>query len=204
MINICHVKFFKPCLILTSLIALSGCYEYDKRISNARDNKHNHPEKRIFDGEVEPPFPDESDNNKTLLGIDSNNNGVRDDLDVWINYVGLDRNHRFALRELVREEAARLKAGQLNDSDAIAQSAKDFYDAQSCATFFERDLKLEDMPTYNMIPLVYNSSQRLRSYEKYHSRVIVYKSNNKKLNVSNGYIVCKFQVEHLDNLIGIK
>jgi hypothetical protein len=180
---------------------LSGCYDYEKNISDARDNKHNHPERRVFDGEVEPVFPDEADNNKTLLGIDSNNNGVRDDLDIWINYVGLDRNHRFALRELVREEAARLKAGELNESDVVAQSAKNFYDAESCAIFFERQLKLEESPTYNMAKLIYNSKQRVESYEKYHSRAIVYKSNNNNLNVSNGYIACKFKVENLENLV---
>ena len=31
-----------------------------------------------------PPIPDEKINNSTLLGIDSNNNWVRDDLEIWI------------------------------------------------------------------------------------------------------------------------
>ena len=31
-----------------------------------------------------PPEPDETLNNSTLLGIDSNNNGVRDDVERWI------------------------------------------------------------------------------------------------------------------------
>ncbi len=31
-----------------------------------------------------PPKPDETLNNSTLLGIDSNNNGVRDDVEIWI------------------------------------------------------------------------------------------------------------------------
>ena len=31
-----------------------------------------------------PPMPDEDKNNKTLLGIDSNNNGIRDDVEIWI------------------------------------------------------------------------------------------------------------------------
>ena len=31
-----------------------------------------------------PPEPDETLNNSTLLGIDRNNNGVRDDVEIWI------------------------------------------------------------------------------------------------------------------------
>jgi len=31
-----------------------------------------------------PPEPDPTQNNSTLLGIDSNNNGVRDDVERWI------------------------------------------------------------------------------------------------------------------------
>lgn len=31
-----------------------------------------------------PPEPDPKINNSTLLGIDSNNNGVRDDVERWI------------------------------------------------------------------------------------------------------------------------
>ncbi|MDR0407728.1 MAG: hypothetical protein LBH45_02245 [Campylobacteraceae bacterium] len=31
-----------------------------------------------------PPCPDSVENDKTLLGIDSNNNGVRDDVEIWI------------------------------------------------------------------------------------------------------------------------
>jgi len=31
-----------------------------------------------------PPMPDEKKNNETLLGIDSNNNGIRDDVEIWI------------------------------------------------------------------------------------------------------------------------
>lgn len=192
--------FLKSVGILV-LILLSGCRDYETNISEARKNKYKHTEERIFDGEVEPPFPNEVDNNKTLLGIDLNSNGVRDDLDIWINYIGLDRNHRFALRELVRQEAARLKAGELNDSDVIAQSAKDFYDAQTCALFFEKDLNVQESPVANMSKLIYNSSLRLKSYETYHSRSIVFKSNNKKLNGNNGYIVCKFEVENLKKLL---
>ncbi len=40
--------------------------------------------KWIVNGHKLPPEPDEKLNNSTLLGIDSNNNGVRDDVERWI------------------------------------------------------------------------------------------------------------------------
>lgn len=39
---------------------------------------------KTINGHVLPPEPDPKINNSTLLGIDSNNNGVRDDVERWI------------------------------------------------------------------------------------------------------------------------
>jgi len=38
----------------------------------------------VVDGHVLPPEPNQTINNSTLLGIDSNHNGVRDDVERWI------------------------------------------------------------------------------------------------------------------------
>ncbi len=38
----------------------------------------------VINGHILPPEPDSKINNATLLGIDSNNNGVRDDVEIWI------------------------------------------------------------------------------------------------------------------------
>ena len=40
-----------------------------------------------------PPMPDEDENNKTILGIDTNKNGIRDDVEVYIheNFKGKDK-----------------------------------------------------------------------------------------------------------------
>ncbi len=47
-------------------------------------NKINLHVKWIVNGHTLPPMPDEKINNSTLLGIDINNNGVRDDVERWI------------------------------------------------------------------------------------------------------------------------
>lgn len=41
-------------------------------------------EPEVINGYILPPEPDEKLNNSTLLGIDSNNNGVRDDVEIYV------------------------------------------------------------------------------------------------------------------------
>jgi len=40
--------------------------------------------RKVINGHTLPPMPDKTLNDSTLLGIDSNNNGVRDDVERWI------------------------------------------------------------------------------------------------------------------------
>jgi len=60
----------KSILVLFLVVSISGCTEVK--------------EPEIVNGYILPPEPDEKLNNSTLLGIDSNNNGVRDDVERWI------------------------------------------------------------------------------------------------------------------------
>jgi hypothetical protein len=75
-------------LLLTLAIALTlnGC---DNKKSNSNDTTSSSDITCTGGGEVKhgyklPPCPDPIENSKTLLGIDSNNNGVRDDVEIWI------------------------------------------------------------------------------------------------------------------------
>jgi hypothetical protein len=54
--------------------------EYEK-IKEMKEHLGN----RIVDGAPEPDMPDFYNNNTTLYGIDKNKNGVRDDVEIWIN-----------------------------------------------------------------------------------------------------------------------
>ena len=58
----------------------------------------------IFNGAAEPDFPDEKENNKTLEGVDSNHDGVRDDIEIWINRTAEDEYVREALKESYRKQ----------------------------------------------------------------------------------------------------
>ncbi len=66
------MKHFLVLLLITTFISLYG----------SNDVKDTGPE--MINGHQLPPEPDPTINNSTLLGIDSNNNGVRDDVERWI------------------------------------------------------------------------------------------------------------------------
>ena len=67
--------------ILSSLLLLASCTLADTNITTPKEKTNT---AWIVDGHVLPPEPDKALNDSTLLGIDSNNNGVRDDVERWI------------------------------------------------------------------------------------------------------------------------
>ena len=71
------------------LVLLSGCSQSDG-YSNSDVATNEVP--IVINGHTLPPKPDPKVNNSTLLGIDSNNNGVRDDVEIWIYQTYKDRH----------------------------------------------------------------------------------------------------------------
>ncbi|WP_324171315.1 Ig-like domain-containing protein [Sulfurimonas sp.] len=61
-----------------------GTTTIQAKIDNTTSNKLRITVYKDINGYILPPEPDETLNNSTLLGIDSNNNGVRDDVERWI------------------------------------------------------------------------------------------------------------------------
>ena len=71
--------------ILSSLLLLSsGTFANNDTYLTSDSNTTAHKTPWIVDGHVLPPEPDPVVNNATLLGIDVNHNGVRDDVERWI------------------------------------------------------------------------------------------------------------------------
>jgi hypothetical protein len=73
---------------------------YEEEMEKAYALKLANPELMTFDGYDEPPIPDREENEKTLLGVDSNNNGLRDDVEIWINRTQSDPGVRNAMRQI--------------------------------------------------------------------------------------------------------
>lgn len=97
----------KNLLLILALLLTQSCSwfesDYDKlmgpikkiKIAEKKAGKPN----PTFDGVIEPDFPDEKENNKTLEGVDSNHDGVRDDIEIWINRTAEDEYVRIELKE---------------------------------------------------------------------------------------------------------
>ena len=76
--------------------------DYDSLMKRAAKKQKEHSEFTKFYGEEEPEIPNKEANSRTLVGLDSNNNGVRDDIDVWINRNALTQNESLAMRQYAR------------------------------------------------------------------------------------------------------
>jgi len=71
--------------ILSSLLLLSSyTFAKDDAHLTSDSNTTAHKTPWVVDGHVLPPEPDPVVNNATLLGVDVNHNGVRDDVERWI------------------------------------------------------------------------------------------------------------------------
>jgi hypothetical protein len=68
--------------VLIVMVLLSGCSQSDGN-STSGDSKAEQ-EVIVINGHTLPPEPDPAINNATLLGVDVNKNGVRDDVERWI------------------------------------------------------------------------------------------------------------------------
>ncbi|QDK42024.1 hypothetical protein DOM21_11310 [Bacteriovorax stolpii] len=181
-------------------ILVSGCRDYEKIIGDAREHKKK-VGKQVVDGEEEPPFPNESENNKTLRGVDVNQNGIRDDVDVWINYVGKDRNHRMALRQLTKKMQKIMDVGGGLSKESRDQVVKDVWDAKSCVFFFEKNKTSEEGAFMKVIRLLFNTNNRVNSYKSFHDRVLVYESNKKDGVSGKEHTLCEFEIENLHSVL---
>jgi len=133
-------------IIIASLIILYLGYKYSEyyriigfaMISKSLDSNPN----PIYDGEKEPPMPNLLKIVPDELGFDSNKNGIRDDVEIWINRTGKNYNERMALRQYAKtsekllKECRYVKTGHKELQDLMNQLTK----GQSCIVhIFDRD-----------------------------------------------------------------
>ncbi len=133
-----EIRVNKVLLISTLLLTQSCSWfesKYDKLMNPIKkiklaEKKAGKPNP-VFDGVVEPDFPDEKENNKTLEGVDSNQDGVRDDIEIWINRTAEDADLRAALKEMYRKEIAFFQSLYNDKSEPIVHSHLSDYTALS-------------------------------------------------------------------------
>lgn len=156
-------------LLFTLIVSscLGGDHYYERRIQPFLKKLEKNYKPQKFDGVVEPNFPDLEENMKTLQGIDSNKDGVRDDLEIFIN-----RNfHTWIERESLKNEIRGSLNFYLNyktmslDEFIIYQSNRSV--EFSCIFYGLKTLNLQSSPelsSYNNVEAIYNTKQRELAY----------------------------------------
>ena len=149
-------------LLMTSCIGEKNFYQLDdKRMS--------------IDGATEPPEPDENINNSTLEGVDTNNDGIRDDIERMINRMFpsdsvSDYNLRNAYRQFAKA-ALRINVKDLSKKDAMYGQNK-ISGATFCILYFygiNKSTKVKDPieraknNTDLISSKIYNTKSRLKN-----------------------------------------
>ena len=150
--------------LLLNQSCLGGGSDYyrDRVAPFLNDLKPNY-KPQIVDGVMEPvEFPDLDEDQKTLVGIDSNHDGVRDDMEIFIN-----RNFKYDYeRETYKQFFKRAPHFFENYKNFTKQErmAEDngFFRDKECLRYIHGKLKLPDSPLkFNAFESLFNTPSRV-------------------------------------------
>lgn len=113
---------FKILSLVLMFVLSTSCnrQEYDPNFYE----KFNIPEtsgKEIFDGDPEPKRPPLEESVKGVFGVDSDDDGVRDDVEIWINRYFDDSLKRKAYKEYYRHHALKLVYTQNKEREKLEE-----------------------------------------------------------------------------------
>ncbi len=135
-----------------------------------------------INGYMLPPELDPSINNSTLLGIDANGNGVRDDVERWI-YDRYKNDHPImiplkmqasrAYRYIIQDPS---KAGKRRQASVNSSHCEEAFTSLIANYFGRKPLVLKDSETQikemkEMKEIQYNTTQRARAYGEYNQNL---------------------------------
>ncbi|MDR1460482.1 MAG: hypothetical protein LBI78_02430 [Campylobacteraceae bacterium] len=170
----------KLSLVLILTLFLSSCKEGK---SNNDDNNPTveHPYSYGYDckgnvavnGYALPPCPDPKINDETLLGIDVNNNGVRDDVERWL--IARYKNDHKIVTE-IGFQASKAHQFMLANPDKPEEARQAINGAQACNWYFKYDAdefgdpilidhSISTSIAFDTIQL--NTEERIRAYLAY-------------------------------------
>lgn len=174
--------------------------QYEINITKAFAIKNSNKDLIVFDGVTEPEIPDLGDNNKTIYGIDKNNNSIRDDIEIWINRVALNYNERMMMRQYASDLEYRIKASETNDNKIISHAESSEYTTGFCLIFILGKSKSDELRR-TMEMMVYNTFSRRKAINNISRHNCVYESTIKSMTVNQDYLACRFEIENKNNLM---
>ena len=156
-------------MVVMSTLLVSGCTA-EKRITPQPLSNGN---LIIINGHTLPPEPDPKINNATLLGIDSNNNGVRDDVEIWIYQTYKDKHPIYIDIAMQAGRAYKKilempeKALEIHDAVRAPQFCRAYY--QNDAQYFNEPLLVDENEniTNDVYRKYFNTEERMDTYWEY-------------------------------------
>ena len=132
--------------------------------------------KEIVNGYTLPAKPDEELNKETVLGIDSNDNGVRDDVERYV--LKKYKNHHKIVSEIALQSGRAFQI-ILNDPSKAKETTKFMDAAQDCNWYFKDDADYfgdKILIDHNIMnddfeDLQLNTKKRVRAYLKYNQKL---------------------------------
>ena len=148
--------------LLIISIVMSGCSKSD---GNSTSETATGVE--MVNGHILPPEPDPDVNNATLLGIDSNNNGVRDDVERWIF-----KTYEHPIVQAVAMQNARAFQIILVDPSKARETDKLMENQTDCQSYYMHQDSKKLIPRGKSLykesrPLILNTRERNRAYYEY-------------------------------------
>lgn len=189
------------CLVIMMLLTQScmgGSDYYRDRVAPFLKELKPHYKPQVFDGVMEPAeFPDLDEDQKTLVGIDSNHDGVRDDMEIFIN-----RNFKNEVeRENLKNESRRAPEfyrtyKKMTLDEYIVYESNSFVD-RDCIYYGLKKLKLERSPelsNYRAGEALYNTKQRNAAYD-YHSHQLAGRAYGDGYGDKKIFESCKMKID---------
>lgn len=160
-------------LLVVLFALLTGCSQGDDKSINSEWKPSQ--EVIVINGHTLPPEPNPAINNATLLGIDSNGNGVRDDVEIWI-YTTYDK----PIEHAVFMQSARAYQIVIVEPVMALDTMHYLDDVGACISYYKRwadkfdeELLIDRYRDFEkeIQSIQFNTSERFVAYEKYNQEL---------------------------------
>ncbi len=136
------------------------------------------PKKEIINGYTLPPEPDPKINNATLLGVDSNKNGIRDDVERWVvkTLAHTKFRNNLYMTDLFMKRS-KYEQQRLSHEDPTPQEVLKSYEKQEddeeCFVYIVNQKEMDEYEklSQKFRDQVYNTHKRLKIYFRYEKRL---------------------------------
>ena len=168
---------FKP-----SALLIYGYYEVEfkslkaikaEKSQQIKEIKYRFYVPEVINGYKLPPEPDETLNNSTLLGIDVNDNGVRDDVERWIYITYKDKHPIYIDIALQAARGYKIILEEAENAKEIHYEATAYIDCisyyENYAKYFNEKILIEDNfdLEYFRVKIYFNTQSRKDRYDQY-------------------------------------